>query len=91
MSSKNCFYHIAEVNYVIIQPSFAGHAVVTEAKLDVSGRKIWALVTGIEAISKEFDAGRRLKEVNRLATGIDKGVIAKELKIHDLAYLVRLL
>ena len=79
------FFHIAEVNDVIIQPSFTAQAVITESKFDDNDSKIWALVAVFEAIGKEFHNGRGLKLVYFFAKGIEKGVF------HDLAYLVRLL
>ena len=49
------------------------------------------MVTGYEAMCDTFEVERGRRVINRFAIGIDRGLIAKELAIHNLNYLVRLL
>ena len=49
-SKVRYFYHIAEPEDVIVQPSCAVHAVLTEPKRNKKNELVWSLVTGYEAM-----------------------------------------
>ena len=76
------FYHIAEPEDVIVQPSCAVHAVLTEPRYNRKGELLCSLVTGYEALGTVFvpELGRRV--VNKLSTGIEKGLVIKEIQLH---------
>ena len=91
-SLENClFYHVAEPLDLIIQPSFAVHAVITEPTFS-RGKRVWALVTGYEAIAKTDPSsirGRRI--INDFCLDVRKGLIAQEMSIRSQLELLRLL
>ena len=85
------FYHLAEPEDVIVQPSCAVHAVLTEEKRNRKNELIWSVVSGYEAIGTVFDADRGRHVINRLCIGFQKGLAAKEIRLHGVNYFLRLL
>ena len=90
-SKVRYFYHLAEPEDVIVQPSCAVHAVLTEAKRNRKNELVWSIVSGYEAIGTIFDADRGRHVINRLCYGFNKGLAAKEIRLHGLDYFLRLL
>ena len=90
-SKVRYFYHIAEPEDVIVQPSCAVHAVLTEPKRNRKNELVWSLVSGYEAMRTIFNAERGRHVINRLCTGFNKGLAATEIRLHGLYYFLRLL
>ena len=88
---KHIFYHLSVPGDVIVQPSFAVHAVFTQAS-QLKGRPVWACVTGYEALDPRFDNGHRgMRVLNEFALGIRRNEILKELKTKTHYEVLRLL
>ena len=85
-SKVRYFYHLAEPEDVIVQPSCAVLAVLTEAKRNRKNELVWSIVAGYEAIETIFDADRGRHVINRLCIGFNKGLASKEIRLHGLDY-----
>ena len=74
------FYHLSVPGDAIAQPSFAVHAVFTQA-LQFNGRPVWVCETGYETLDYRFDNGQRgMRVLKEFALGICRKKILKELQ-----------